>query len=112
VSLSGLTQTAKALYLVLLWQVLERPLLLITDSNKHADALAELAETFSELLLTSRGATGVQLVPAFDALPGQRLSPHNEICEQRRVGLWRLATGKAQLTITPLASALYRIGAP
>src|SRR5205823_685421 len=30
-SLSGLTPTAKALYLVLLWQTTERPLVVITD---------------------------------------------------------------------------------
>lgn len=111
-SLSGLTETAKALYLVLLWQVLERPLLVITDSNKRSEALDEIAETFASLLLTTRGNAAVQLIPAFDALPGQRLSPHNEICERRAVGLWRLANGRTPLTIAPLESALYRIEAP
>ena len=36
-SLSGLTPTAKALYLVLLWQVTERPMLVVADNNQHAE---------------------------------------------------------------------------
>ena len=41
-SLAGLTPTAKALYLVLLWQVTERPMLVVSDNNQHAEALAGL----------------------------------------------------------------------
>ena len=39
----------------------------------------------------------------------QNLSPHAEICEQRAIGLWRLATQKVPITILPVASALLRI---
>ena len=45
-ALAGLTPTAKALYLVLLWQLTERRLLVITDGNQSAENLAELADTF------------------------------------------------------------------
>jgi hypothetical protein len=45
VSLSGLTTTAKALYLVLLWQATERNLMVVVDGNKQAEALAELVDT-------------------------------------------------------------------
>jgi transcription-repair coupling factor (superfamily II helicase) len=41
VSLSGLTTTAKALYAVLLWQASGRPLLIVVDGNKQAEALSE-----------------------------------------------------------------------
>lgn len=53
VSLSGLTTTAKALYLVLLWQATERNLMVVVDGNKEAEALAELIDTFFDLLVTS-----------------------------------------------------------
>ena len=46
-TLSGLTTTAKAIYLVLLWQAVERPILLIVDGNKQAEALSELIDTTS-----------------------------------------------------------------
>ena len=39
----------------------------------------------------------------------QNLSPHAEICEQRAIGLWSLATQKSPITILPVASALLRI---
>jgi len=106
--LSGLTPTAKALYLALLWQSLEQPLLVVTDTNRTAEILVELLETFHALLLSGRGAPEPLLIPAFDALPGQQLSPHTEIKEQRAVGLYRLASGKCSIAVTPVASALLR----
>src|SRR5712691_8598638 len=107
-SLAGLTPTAKALYLVLLWQVRERPLLVITDSNQRAEALAELTGTFFDLLIGRPEAGRPLLVPPWDVLPGQQLSPHTEISEQRAIGLSRMAAGSAPIVIAPAASALAR----
>jgi transcription-repair coupling factor (superfamily II helicase) len=107
-SLAGLTPTAKALYLVLLWQATERPLVVIADGNQRAELLAELTETFFDLLVSPSGA-GPQLIPALDVLPGQKLSPHSEIAGQRAVGLWRLSNGSVPLTVAPVASALVRV---
>ena len=112
VSLSGLTTTAKAAYLVLLWQATERPLIVVVDGNKQAEALAELIETFFDLLVQRPDLPRPQLIPALDVLPHQRLSPHSEITEQRGIGLWRLAVQKAPMTIAPVASALLRTEAP
>ncbi len=106
-SLSGLTTTAKALYLVLLWQATERNLIVVVDGNKEAETLGDLVETFFDLLVTS-DIPRPQSIPALDVLPSQRLSPHSEISEQRAVGLWRLASHKTTITITPVASALLR----
>jgi transcription-repair coupling factor (superfamily II helicase) len=107
VSLAGLTGTAKALYLVLLWQATERSLIVVVDGNKEADTLGELVDTFFDLLVTS-DFPRPQTIPAMDVLPAQRLSPHSEISEQRAAGLWRLASRKTTITITPVASALLR----
>jgi transcription-repair coupling factor (superfamily II helicase) len=106
-SLSGLTTTAKALYIVLLWQATERNLMVVVDGNNRADALTELVDTFFDLLVTS-DLPRPQTIPALDVLPAQRMSPHNEISAERAVGLWRLASRKTSITITPLASALLR----
>lgn len=107
-SLAGLTPTAKALYAVLLWQVTERPLIVVADGNQRAEVLAELTGTFFDLLIARPEVGRPALLPALDVLPGQRLSPHTEIREQRAIGLWRMAAGKAPITITPAASALLR----
>ncbi|MEQ1946928.1 MAG: transcription-repair coupling factor [Bryobacteraceae bacterium] len=108
VALSGLTPAAKALYLVLLWQLTERPILLITGENQNAEALAELADTFFGLLIGRPEAGRPQLLPALDVLPGQNLSPHTEIAEQRAIGLWRMAAAKTPITVASAASALAR----
>jgi transcription-repair coupling factor (superfamily II helicase) len=106
-SLDGLTPTAKALYIVLLWQATERNLMVIVDGNNRADALTELVDTFFDLLVTS-DLPRPQTIPALDVLPAQRMSPHSEISAERAVGLWRLASRKTSITITPVASALLR----
>ena len=107
-SLSGLTPTAKALYIVLLWQATERPLLVVVEDSKQADALSESVQTFFSLLASDRSPSRPQLLPALDVIPSQRLSPHSEISEERAVALWRLASERVPVTITPLASALLR----
>jgi transcription-repair coupling factor (superfamily II helicase) len=106
-SLSGLTTTAKAVYSVLLWQSSGRPLIIVVDGNKQAEALSEAVNTFFGLLAEDRSAP--QLLPALDVVPLQNLSPHAEILEERATGLWRLATQRVPVTILPVASALLRI---
>ncbi len=108
VSLSGLNLTAKALYLVILSQQIERQILLVVDGNKQAEAISELVETFFELLVASENAPRPQTIPALDVLPSQHLSPHSAIGEQRAIGLWRLASERVPLTITPVSAALLR----
>jgi len=84
-SLSGLTNTAKAVYSVLLWQLTGRPLVVVVDGNKQAEALSETVQTFFSMLAAEE-RNGPLLLPALDVLPLQNLSPHAEICEQRCVG--------------------------
>ena len=107
-SIDGLVTTAKALYLVLLYQATEKTLLVLVDGNKQAETLLETTEAFFKLFFEGRDLPPPQLIPALDVLPHQRLSPHNEIMEKRAVGLWRLSTQRVPITIVPLASALLR----
>ena len=107
-SLSGLTPTAKALYTVLLWQATERPLLVVVEGPKEAEALTESVSTFFDLLASDRSPSRPQLLPALDVLPSQRLSPHSEISEERAIALWRLSSERVPVTVTPVASALLR----
>ncbi|MGA8029034.1 MAG: transcription-repair coupling factor [Bryobacteraceae bacterium] len=107
-SVSGLVNTAKALYLVLLYQATEKPLFVLVDGNKEAETLLESTEVFFQLLFEGRDLPNPLLIPALDVLPHQRLSPHNEIAEKRAVGLWRLSAQKIPITVAPIASALLR----
>ena len=107
-SISGLTSTAKAVYAVLLWQATGRPLIVVVDGNQEAEALSEAVATFFRLLAAD-DHDSPQLLPALDVLPLQKLSPHAEILEARAVGLWRLASGRAPITVLPVASAMLRV---
>jgi transcription-repair coupling factor (superfamily II helicase) len=107
-SLSGLTTTAKALYAVLLSQLAGRPLVIVVDGNKQAEELSDAVRTFYDLLVGDERAKP-QLLPALDVVPLQSMSPHAEILEERAIGLWRLATQKAPITVLPVASALLKI---
>ena len=109
VPLSGLTLTAKAIYSVLLWQATGRPLMIITDGNKEAEALTGTIHTFFDLLVAGSEQAQPQLLPALDALPFQGLSPHAEILEERAHGVVRMALQRAPITVTPIASALLRV---
>ena len=111
-SLSGLTLTAKALHTVLLWQLSGRPIIVVTDGAKQAEALFEAMETFFEILTSGQQLERPQMIPALDVLPSQGLSPHNEISERRAVGLWRLAAHHATITVAPIGAALARVYAP
>jgi transcription-repair coupling factor (superfamily II helicase) len=110
--LSGLTPTAKALYAALLWEALEQPLLVITESQSSAEAWIEALDTFHSILRTGIPAPAPLLLPAWDALPGQGLSPHSEIKEQRAAGLCRLAAGRASIVVAPVEAALQRLRRP
>jgi len=107
-SLAGLTPTAKALYLVLLWQVTERPMLVVSDNNQHTEALTELVGTFFDLLISRPEVGHPQMVPALDVLPGQNVAPHKEIVEQRAIGLWRMTSTTVPFTMVPVPSLLLR----
>ena len=108
-SLSGLSVTAKALYLVLLHQLTERPLLVVTDGSKQAEALCEAVSTFFHVIMPSADRGTPELLPALDVVPGQGISPHAEILESRASGLWKLATRRTPIAITPIPSALLRV---
>ena len=52
------------------------------------------------------------LFRSLDVLPGQNLSPHPEILENRAVALWRLTSGQAQVVLTPVTAAQIRMREP
>ncbi len=107
-AVSGLVTTAKALYLTLLYQATEKPLFVLVDGNKEAEALLESVEAFFQIFFDERDLPAPHIIPALDVLPHQRMSPHNEIAEKRAVGLWRLSSQRIPITIAPVASALLR----
>ena len=108
-SLSGLTTTAKAVYSVLLWQAAGRPLIIVVDGNKQAEALSEAVQTFFNLL-AAEDRNGPQLLPALDvAAAAEPLAARRDLraARHRACGGW--PRRRVPITILPVASALLRI---
>jgi transcription-repair coupling factor (superfamily II helicase) len=105
---SGLTATARALYLPYFVRASQAPALVIVSDNKAAEALHAAVLAACELT----GVLAVEEVlrlPAHDVLPFENLSPHPEIQEQRAVALWKLASGAAKLVIAPVEAVCMKL---
>ncbi len=105
---SGLTFTARALYLPYFVRAANAPCLIVVADNKAAEALH--AAILSACQLTGvLSAESVLRLPAHDVLPFENLSPHPEIQETRAATLWKIATGQASLVIAPVEAACMRL---
>lgn len=105
---SGLTSTAKSLYLALLHRAAARPLIVIVADNRAAEELLPVLEAFCELTGAASPQSVVSL-PAHDVLPFENLSPHPEIQEERATALWKIATGAAAIVVAPVAATIMRL---
>ena len=105
---SGLTATARALYLPLFARAAQTPVVVIVADNKAADGLQLTLRAACELT----GAIEPQRVlrlPAHDVLPFENMSPHPDVQEQRASVLWKIATGAASIVIVPVEAASMRL---
>jgi len=107
IRVSGLTPPAKALLLVLLQKVTERPLIVVVPDNHVLEEFVPVLQAFSELVGTE--PESVVALPTRDVLPFQNLSPHPEIQEERAVALWKIATGAVSIVISPIAATALRL---
>ena len=103
IRVSGLLPTAKALLLVLLRRVAERPFIVVVNDNRAIEDFVPVLRGFCELTAACDPESIVGL-PARDVLPFQNLSPHPELQEERATALWKIATGKAGIVVTPIAA--------
>ena len=103
IRLSGLSPTAKALLLVLLRRAAERPLIVVVNDNRAVEDFVPVLRGFCELT-NACDPESVVALPARDVLPFQNLSPHPELQEERATALWKIATGKASVVVSPIAA--------
>jgi transcription-repair coupling factor (superfamily II helicase) len=108
---SGLTATARALYLPYLVRAAQTPALILVSDNKAAEALhAAMIETCE--LTGALEPSQVLRLPSHDVLPFENLSPHSEIQETRAAALWKICATKGntpRLVIAPVESACMRL---
>lgn len=105
---SGLTSTARALYIPLFARAAQVPVVVLVADNKAADAMQIALRAGCELT----GAVAPERVlklPAHDVLPFENLSPHPEVQEQRAATLWKIATGAVSIVISPVEAAAAKL---
>ena len=105
---SGLTATARALYLPLMARAAKQLVIVVVADNKAAEALEPMLKAGCELTGAVDPARVVRL-PAHDVLPFENLSPHPDLQEQRAAALWKLATGAVDILIAPVESAALKL---
>ncbi len=105
---SGLTATARAIYLPLMARAARQPVIVVVADNKAAEALEPLLRAGCELTGAVDPAQVVRL-PAHDVLPFENLSPHPDVQEQRAAALWKLATGAVSILIAPVEAAALKL---
>jgi transcription-repair coupling factor (superfamily II helicase) len=105
---SGLTATARAIYLPLLSRAARQPVIVVVADNKAAEALEPMLRAGCELTGAVDPAQVVRL-PAHDVLPFENLSPHPDVQEQRAAALWKLATGAVSILIAPVEAAALKL---
>ncbi|MGC1105658.1 MAG: transcription-repair coupling factor [Candidatus Acidiferrales bacterium] len=110
VTLSGLTDPAKALVAALAVQALLKPVIFLVETNEKAEEFCPLVEYFLRAL--GKAAAHVMVLPAHEVLPYNRQSPHAEISEARASTLWRLTSNEADLVIAPVTAAVWRLREP
>ncbi len=107
IRVSGLSPTAKALLLVLFRRSADRPLIVVVNDNRAVEDFVPVLQGFCELTAACDPESIVAL-PARDVLPFQNLSPHPELQEERATALWKIATGKASIVVSPVAATAIR----
>ena len=109
---SGLTATARALYLPYFVRAAastsDAPTLVLVSDNKAAELLHTNVLAACQLTGVLECEQVLRL-PAHDVLPFENASPHPEIQEQRATALWKLATLQARLVIAPVEAACMRL---
>ena len=105
---SGLTSTARLLYLPLFARAARQPIIVVVADNKAAESL-ELALRAGCDLTGAIDPARIVRLPAHDVLPFENLSPHPDIQEQRAAALFKLATGGVSILIAPVEAAALKL---
>jgi transcription-repair coupling factor (superfamily II helicase) len=105
---SGLTATARSLYIPLMARAARQPVVVIVADNKAAETLEPLLKAGCELTGAIDPARVVRF-PAHDVLPFENLSPHPDVQEQRASALWKLSANAVDILIAPAESAALKL---
>jgi transcription-repair coupling factor (superfamily II helicase) len=111
VVVSGLSGSARALFIAGLAQALRRPLIVVTPQDRAVEAFATDINYFHSELNTN-GAGRVAPFPAWETDPYAGLTPHADIQQARATTLWRLRNKQLDVVVASIRSIASRLPAP
>src|SRR6266516_739261 len=108
---SGLSGSARALFIAGLWQSLRRPVIVVTPQDRGLEALAtDIAYFHGEL--NANGANRVCAFPAWETDPYAGLTPHADILQARATTLWRMRAKRMDIVVASIRSLATRLAPP
>ncbi len=111
VIVSGLSGSARALFIAGLWQSLRRPLIVVTAQDLGVEPLAtDVAYFHGEL--NANGANRVSPFPAWETDPYAGLTPHADILQARATTLWRMRAKRMDIVVASIRSLATRLAPP
>ena len=111
VAVSGLSGSARGLFLAGLWQTLRRPLIVVTHQDRGIEALtSDVAFFHGEF--TANGAARVGAFPAWETDPYAGFSPHADIQQARATTLWKLRHNQLDVVVTSVRAIMTRLTPP
>src|SRR5262245_37717278 len=111
VVVSGLSGSARALFVAGLAQALRRPLIVVTTHDREVETLATDINYFHAELNTN-GANRVCPFPAWETDPYAGLTPHADIQQARATTLWRLRNKQVDVVVASIRSMTTRLASP
>src|SRR5215467_1492145 len=111
VIVSGLTGSARALFVAGLWSSLRRPVIVVTSQDRGVETLATDIRYFHGEF-NSNGANRVCPFPAWETDPYAGLTPHADILQARATTLWRLRNKQVDIVVASIRSIATRLAAP
>jgi transcription-repair coupling factor (superfamily II helicase) len=111
VTVSGLSGSARGLFLAGLWQSLRRPLIVVTPQDRGIEPLTtDIAYFHGEM--TPNGASRVVAFPAWETDPYGGFSPHADVAQARALTLWKLRHNQADIVVTSMRALAARLVSP
>ena len=111
VAVSGLSGSARGLFIAGLWQALRRPLIVVTHQDRGIEPLAtDIAYFHGEL--NANGPARVSAFPAWETDPYAGFSPHADVQQARATALWKVRHNQVDVLVTSIRAIATRLVTP
>jgi transcription-repair coupling factor (superfamily II helicase) len=115
VFISGLSGSARSLFIAGLWHAVRRPIVVVTPHDRDISDLVTDLEFFHSAINNSGSNTSTSRVspfPAWEADPYAGLPPHADIQQARATALWQLRHKQTDIVVTSIRSICTRLTGP